>query len=135
MLKMNWTDRLVLLAIAGICIWSVMGVVSGVLVAVLGNTGLLGRGNAAAATVGTVVLTAASVGMAWQGTKGQRFELVWLLYPIMLLAGYKLLTQDLRQEHTFALFVSLLCYGGSLVLLPRMLRKGRTVPAVSGQAS
>lgn len=135
MLKMNWPDRLFLLVIAGICVWSAMGVVSGVLLSVLGNTGLLGHGNAAAATVGTVVLTAASVGMAWQGTKGQRFELVWLLYPTMLLAGYKLLTRDLRQEHTFALFVSLLCYGGSLVLLPRMLRKGQTVPAGSGQAS
>jgi len=47
---------------------------------------------------------------------------VWLLYGSMALGGYKLATRDFMNEHKLALVVSLLCYGGALILLPRMLR-------------
>jgi hypothetical protein len=41
----------------------------------------------------------------------------------MVLTGYKLVAQDLRHGETIALFASLLLYGGTLVLLPRILQK------------
>jgi sugar phosphate permease len=48
--------------------------------------------------------------------------LIWLLYAFMALAAYKLAVRDFMNEHNLALVVSLLCYGGALILLPRMLR-------------
>jgi hypothetical protein len=51
----------------------------------------------------------------------------------MIFTAYKLLTQDLQESHKLALFVSLLLYGGALVLLPRILQGSRrTVGDPSG---
>ena len=61
--------------------------------------------------------------MAWAGAKWKRPELVWLVYPLILLIAYKLLRQDLLQEQTLPLFASLFLFGGALVLLPRILQK------------
>ena len=75
------------------------------------------------ATLGTGVLTLLAVGLAWIGVRQARSELIWLMYAFMTVAAYKLLTQDFRQEQTLPLVVSLLLYGGTLMLLPRILRK------------
>jgi hypothetical protein len=63
-----------------------------------------------------------SLALAWMGTHWKRPELVWLLYGFMALGGYKLVTWDFMSERNLALVVSLLCYGGALILLPPMLR-------------
>jgi hypothetical protein len=81
-----------------------------------------GPGRAPADTLGTVVLTALSLTLAWAGTHWRRPELIWLLYGFMALGAYKLATRDFIHEHNLALVVSLLCYGGALIVLPRMLR-------------
>jgi hypothetical protein len=47
---------------------------------------------------------------------------VWLLYGFMALGIYKLATRDFVNEHNLPLVVSLLCYGGALIVLPRLLR-------------
>lgn len=73
-------------------------------------------------TLGTMVLTGLSLALAWAGTGWGRRELVWLLYGFMALGGYKLATRDFMNEHNLPLVVSLLCYGGALIVLPRMLR-------------
>lgn len=73
-------------------------------------------------TIGTVVIVALSLALAWAGTRWARPELAWLLYGFMALGGYKLLIRDFMNEHNIALVVSLLCYGGALMVLPRMLR-------------
>ncbi len=77
---------------------------------------------APADTVGTVVLTGLSLTLAWAGTRWGRRELLWLLYAFMALGAYKLATRDFMNERNLPLVVSLLCYGGALILLPRMLR-------------
>jgi hypothetical protein len=73
-------------------------------------------------TLGTVVLTGLALSLAWAGTRWKRPELLWLLYGVMALGAYKLATRDFIDEHNLPLVVSLLCYGGALILLPRMLR-------------
>ena len=73
-------------------------------------------------TLGTVVLTTLSLALAWAGTRWGKRELVWLLYGFMGLGVYKLATRDFMNEHNIALVVSLLCYGGALTVIPRMLR-------------
>jgi hypothetical protein len=67
-------------------------------------------------------LTCLAVAGAWAGKKWQRSELSWLVYPLMVFTAYKLLAQDLPESHKLGLFASLLLYGGTLVLLPRILQ-------------
>jgi hypothetical protein len=40
----------------------------------------------------------------------------------MALAAWKLVARDFQHEHSLALVVSLLCYGGTLIVLPRVLK-------------
>jgi hypothetical protein len=79
-------------------------------------------GNVPADTLATVVLTGLSLTLAWVATRWRRPELVWLLYGFMALGAYKLATRDFINERNLPLVVSLLCYGGALIVLPRMLR-------------
>jgi hypothetical protein len=74
----------------------------------------------------TGVLIGLSLALAWVGTHWRRLELRWLLYALMALGGYKLAVRDFVNEHNLPLVVSLRCYGGALIVLPRMLR-GRPV--------
>jgi hypothetical protein len=79
-------------------------------------------GNVPVDTLGTIVLTGLSLALAWVGTHRRKGELVWLVYGFMALGGYKLAIRDFMNEHNLPLVVSLLCYGDSLIVLPRMLR-------------
>ncbi len=81
------------------------------------------------ATLGTAALMLLVAAAAWSGMKWQRQELIWLVYALMAVAGGKLLMRDLRLENTLPLVVSLLLYGGTLTVLPRMLRKEKALQA------
>ena len=110
----RWRNQISSLALAAHLAWITVGLA---LYAVLGMWRAV-----PADTLGTVVLTGMSLALAWVGSHWKRPELVWLLYGFMALGGYKLVTRDFINEHNLALVVSLLCYGGALILLPRMLR-------------
>jgi hypothetical protein len=70
-----------------------------------------------------VVLTLLSVALAWSGMRWERRELVWLVYGFMALAAWKLVARDFQHERNLALVASLLFYGGTLILLPRILQR------------
>jgi hypothetical protein len=74
------------------------------------------------ATLRTSVIVIASVLLAWLGPRFGRLELTRLVYPAMVLGGYRLLTQDLYQDRKVALFLSLLIYGATLTALPKLRR-------------
>ncbi len=103
------------------------GIVSGVAAGWL--TGMIAESAESAgayrATLRTSVLTLGSVALAAAGVRWGRRELVWLVYPMMLLAAGKLVAQDLRGNRTMALFLSILLFGGSLTVLPRLMQKRR----------
>jgi len=80
-------------------------------------------GSAPADTLGTAVLTLLSVILAWSGMRWKRKELVWLVYGFMALAAWKLAARDFPNEHNLALVASLLFYGATLILLPRILQR------------
>jgi hypothetical protein len=46
-----------------------------------------------------------------------------LVYPVMALGAYRMVGVDLQQDRTAALFLSLLLYGGALILLPKLMRE------------
>jgi len=80
------------------------------------------------AASGTGVLMALSLVLAWMGVRWHRAELVWLVYTLMALGAYKLLTRDLVQERSLPLLLSLLFFGSTLILLARILQN-RNSPA------
>jgi hypothetical protein len=55
----------------------------------------------------------------------RRQELTWLLYPLMLYGAYRLLTEDFPHGRPTALALSLLFYGGTLLLLTRRWGEGK----------
>ena len=44
---------------------------------------------------------------------------MWLQYPVMVIGAAKLLFEDFPKGHPTALAISLLFFGGTLILLPR----------------
>ena len=75
------------------------------------------------ATLRTAVLVSAALAAAWIGARLDKRELTSLIYPLMAIAAYRMLAQDLRQDRTAALFFSLLVFGAALTALPRLGRR------------
>lgn len=110
-----WRKQASSFILAAVLTWTLAGAATRVLVRVWpGNT-------VPAATLGTVVLTVLSAALAWCGKRWEKWELVWLVYGFMALGAWKLVVRDFEDAHSLTLVVSLLFYGGTLILLPRIL--------------
>jgi hypothetical protein len=75
-----------------------------------------------AAVLRTAILAAIALGLALAARPGAFPELGWLVYPVVVLGGVKLLLQDLRHGRPATLVLSLAIYGTVLVLAPRLSR-------------
>jgi hypothetical protein len=71
-------------------------------------------------TVGLAVLTllAAAAGRLWTFR-----EASWLVYPLLVLIGLKLVADDLFHSPPVALFVAFSAYGAALIVAPRLVRR------------
>jgi hypothetical protein len=70
----------------------------------------------------TAILAVASIAAVLLGAWRLLPELSWVMYLFMGLATAKLMLQEMRIGHTMSIVISLLIYGGTLVLLPRLSR-------------
>ena len=61
--------------------------------------------------------------LAWLGRRSRFEEATWLVYPLLVAGGLKLLLEDLRAGRAATLVVSLAFYGGALILAPRLARR------------
>jgi hypothetical protein len=85
-------------------------------------TGPVGPGTNAGivATIRTIVLALAVILMALLA-RGERVrEAAWLVYPLLVAAGLKVLLEDFRQSEAATLFVALVVYGSVLIIGPRL---------------
>ncbi len=76
-------------------------------------------------TLATVAITVLGVLLVWSGVRRGRKELLWVAYALMALAAWKLAMRDFPHERNLSLVVSLLFYGGALMIIPRMVQKLR----------
>ncbi|MBA4377990.1 MAG: hypothetical protein C0395_04960 [Gemmatimonas sp.] len=76
-----------------------------------------------AATVRTGVLALAAALLALASRRPALAELGWLVKPVLVVAGLKLLVEDLRLCGAGTLFAGLLLYGATLILAPRLARR------------
>ncbi|MEO8026585.1 MAG: hypothetical protein ABI823_08925 [Bryobacteraceae bacterium] len=77
----------------------------------------------------TAMLSLVAVALAEAGRRTGRGELIWLVYPTMMLAGYKLFARDFPEGKTMGFAISLLFFGAATMLLPRLLRSGSRASA------
>jgi hypothetical protein len=111
------------LAMAASFVWLTAAAAAGGLIA--GYHVVFGHGAADAycATIRTGVLACLALLLAWAGPRWNRSELLFLAYPAMVLGGYRLLAWDIHHGEKAALFLSLLLLGGTLTVLPRLVRR------------
>jgi hypothetical protein len=122
----SWSSRTLRILVAGTAVLLVAGIAAGLLTS--GYHAIFGAGatHAYCATLRTFVLSAVALLLAWGAGRWDRPEFGRLVYPVMVLGAYRMIVVDLHQNRTAALFLSLLLYGGALILLPRLIR-ARTV--------
>jgi hypothetical protein len=96
-------------------------VLGGILVAAFATgAGSLSPAGIATLRTGTLALLVLGLGLAARRWVLQ--ELTWFVYPLLLVGGVKLATQDLWQGRGFTLFLSLVLYGTALIAAPRLVR-------------
>ena len=99
-----WTARIAPAILAALLCWGVAGFATG--------------------WIGTALISALAISLAWFGRRFDLRELIWVLYPWMVFGAAKLFWQDFPNGRPFTLFLSLFFYGGTLIALPRLLRRG-----------
>jgi hypothetical protein len=118
----SWSSRTLRILVAGTTVLLVAGIAAGLLTS--GYHAVFGAEatHAYCATLRTLVLSTTALLLAWAGGRWDRPEFGRLVYPVMALGAYRMIGVDLHQDRTAALFLSLLLYGGALILLPKLIR-------------
>jgi len=104
-------------------VWLAAGILAGGVTVVYHAVYGMEASHAYCGTIRTAVIAAAALLAAWAGARWSKAEFSRLMYPLMALGAWRLVTVDLRQERTAALFLSLLLYGAALMVLPRISRQ------------
>ena len=118
----GWTLRAFRVAMAAALVWLVTGLAAGSLTGAYHGLFAAAAGDPYCATLRTLAVVGVTLLLAAIGTQANFRDFAQLVYPLMLLGGYRLLSDDLRQDRKTALFLSLLVYGATLIALPRLRR-------------
>jgi len=86
-------------------------------------------GPAWTAAIRTAILSLSAIILAGLGSRRHLFELIWLVYPLLVVTGVKLVLEDLRHGKPLALFVSFAFLGVALIVAPRLLRRQTQQPS------
>jgi hypothetical protein len=89
----------------------------------------------AVATVRTCVLTMAALLIAWISRQARFREWAWLVYPLLVLIGLKMVAQDFKYSRPATLFIALAIYGAALIVAPRLRRGTGAAAAVRDAAA
>ena len=104
-------------------VWSASGWLVGLLTPMVSATANGGADLGVVATVRTAILAAGALGLAWAGRHARFREAGWLLYPVLIAGGIKLLLEDMPQSRPATLFLALALYGGTLIAAPRLTHR------------
>jgi hypothetical protein len=128
-------EKVIQLAVVATGAIAAAGILVGWLVPPLAGTPGSGASAGAVATVRTAVLVAGALLLAWAGRFGTWLEAGWLAYPLLAVAGLKILLEDLPRSRPATLFMSFAFYGAALILVPRLRsrRKAAQEPAGPGR--
>jgi hypothetical protein len=122
----RWFDLLPQAIIGALIVWCVAGMAAGWLARPLvsGLAASGAGGDAAFVAAGrTAVLAVLAVALAWAGRRWLLQELTWLVYPLLVGGGLKLLWEDFPNGEPVTMFLALALYGGALIVTPRLMRR------------
>jgi hypothetical protein len=75
------------------------------------------------AVIRTGVLSALAIALAWSGKRIPVLDLRWLVYPMLIVTALKFLFEDVAVGRPLTLFLGFMCFGATLILAPRLLKK------------
>ncbi len=110
--------QLILLALS---VWEVGGLMVQYLAPVLASAGSQEPDLAVLAALRTAVLSAASVTLALSSRHKRWPEARWLVYPVLILVGFKLFLEDFPNGQPVTLFIALALVGSALILVAKLL--------------
>jgi hypothetical protein len=118
------------LVIVVVLVWVACGAVIGALAPVAAGSADRSVDLGALATLRTAVLAVAALLIAWASRRARFREWTWLVYPLLVVIGLKMVVQDFKFSRPATLFIALALYGAALILAPR-LRRGGEKPRVT----
>ncbi len=104
-------------------VWTAVGSLTGYIAPIAGGLADRSVDPGMLATVRTGILSMATLVIAWLGAHDRFREWGWLVYPLLIGIGLKLLTQDFKHSRPATLFVALALYGAALIVAPRLRRR------------
>jgi hypothetical protein len=113
--------KLLLLAVLA---WGALGAGLALLVPVLAGTPGEDAVAWRLALLRMAAISAAALFLAWLGRFRRYREAVWLVYPVLIAGGFKLILEDFLLGRAAELFGALALYGATLILAPRLARTG-----------
>jgi hypothetical protein len=123
----RWWERwrLSKLVLLGILVGAAGGAILAVIVPLVAGTPGLDASAAHLATVRTAVLAVSSLILAALARTDRFREAAWLVYPVLLAGGIKLILEDFLRGRAATLFVALALYGTAVFVAPRLARDKR----------
>jgi hypothetical protein len=84
------------------------------------------------ATVRTAVLAVGTLVVAWVGRHERFREWGWLVYPLLIAIGVKMVSEDFKHSRPATLFIAMAFFGAALILAPRLRRgAGKTLASAT----
>jgi hypothetical protein len=102
---------------------SVPGLLIGWAAPLVAGTPGAGADPGVVATVRTVFLALGALGLAALGRIPAWAEARWLAWPVLGIAGVKMIVEDLPRSRPATLFLAFALYGAALILVPRLRRR------------
>jgi hypothetical protein len=107
-----------------VVVWIGCGIAIGYIAPIAGARGDHGVDPGVLATVSTGVLSVATLLIAWIARHARFREWGWLVYPLLVGIGLKLMAQDFKHSRPATLFIAMALYGAALIIAPRLRRRG-----------
>ncbi len=111
------------LIVLALSVWEVGGLLVVLLAPVVANAGAADADLANLAALRTAVLAASSVTLALSSRYKRWPEARWLVYPVLILVGFKLFLEDFPNGEPATLFVAFALVGSTLILVAKLLSR------------
>jgi len=120
----SWSDLTHRLVVITLVAWSAAGLAAAFLGAFLAGAGGDTADAGLVATLRTGVLAVGAVALAAARRRFGLREIGWLIYPVLLAGGLKLVLEDLAHGRPATLFGSLALFGGALLAISKLSPPG-----------
>jgi hypothetical protein len=120
--------------VALVLVWVASGCLTGYLASLVATSADGAVDLGILATVRTAVLAGAALVVAAVSRRDGFREWSWLVYPLLVFIGLKMVAQDFNHSRPATLFIALAIYGLALIVAPRLRHRAVAAAAVRDAA-